>query len=135
MKKLFAIFLAVAMLSFSNTSTVLALDIHKLIESSENVRKEYVKNKDIVDFRDFDFLLGMTFVQMSAWNTEMGKSIPDQRKVTISNQYCAILSAQYISMQQYVNRYVIGKSKNKNETMKKCAKLLEYLEQGLAALR
>ncbi len=135
MKKLFAIFLAVAMLSFSNTSTVLALNIGKLIESSENVRKEYVKNKESIDFRDFDFLLGMTFVQMSAWNTEMGKSIPDQKKVTISNQYYAILSAQYISMQQYVNRYVIGKSKNKNETMKKCAKLLEYLEQGLAALR
>lgn len=135
MKKLFAIFLAMAMFSFSNTSTVLALDIHKFIESSENVRKEYVKNKNIVDFRDFDFLLGMTFIQMAAWNTEMGKSIPEQKKITISSQYCAILSAQYISMQQYVKRYVIGKSKNKNETMKKCAKLLEYLDQGLTALK
>lgn len=135
MKKLFAIFLAVAMFSFSSTSTVLALDIHKFIESSENVRKEYVKNKDIVDFRDFDFLMKMTYIQMKTWSMETEKATTEQKKAYISDQYRAILSAQYISMLQYINRYVIGKSKNKNETMKKCAKLLEYLEQGLTALK
>ena len=137
MKKFFSVLLAVAIF-FGSFSSAYAVDMKGILKSMENIQKEYqLLKKENVNLRDFEFLLGMTIVQFSAWNKQVSNPNIKKEKITkISENFVAIISSQYISMQQYLNRYVIEKSPNKEQQMKKkCSKLSRYIEDGIAALR
>lgn len=136
MKKFFSVLLAVAIF-LSSFSSAYAVDMKRTLESIKNIQQEYLTlKKQNVNLRDFEFLLGMTIVQFSAWNKQVGSPNIKKEKITkISENFVAIISAQYISMQQYLQRYVIGKSSNKEQMKKKCSKLSQYIEDGIVALR
>ena len=136
MKKFFSVLLAVAIF-LSSFSSAYAVDMKRTLESIKNIQQEYLTlKKQNVNLRDFEFLLGMTIVQFSAWNKQVGSPNIKKEKITkISENFVAIISAQYISMQQYLQRYVIEKSSNKEQMKKKCSKLSRYIEDGIAALR
>ena len=136
MKKFFVTFLAMAMLSFSFITSAQAVDMKGFLKSIENIRSEYLKIQKQVELRDFEFLLTMSIAQVAAWNEAVGEpNIKKEKVIAISKQYTAIISSQYISMQQYLQRYVIGKSPNKEQTKKNCSQLLQYINQGLTALK
>ena len=136
MKKFFSVLLAVAIF-LSSFSSAYAVDMKRTLESIKNIQQEYLTlKKQNVNLRDFEFLLGMTIVQFSAWNKQVGSPNIKKEKITkISENFVAIISAQYISMQQYLQRYVIGKSPNRAQMKKKCSKLSQYIEDGIVALR
>ena len=136
MKKFFSVLLAVAIF-LSSFSSAYAVDMKRTLESIKNIQQEYLTlKKQNVNLRDFEFLLGMTIVQFSAWNKQVGSPNIKKEKITkISENFVAIISSQYISMQQYLNRYVIEKSPNKEQMKKKCSKLSQYIEDGIVALR
>lgn len=136
MKKFFSVLLAVAIF-LSSFSSAYAVDMKRTLESIKNIQQEYLTlKKQNVNLRDFEFLLGMTIVQFSAWNKQVGSPNIKKEKITkISENFVAIISAQYISMQQYLQRYVIEKSSNKEQMKKKCSKLSQYIEDGIVALR
>lgn len=136
MKKFFSVLLAVAIF-LSSFSSAYAVDMKRTLESIKNIQQEYLTlKKQNVNLRDFEFLLGMTIVQFSAWNKQVGSPNIKKEKITkISENFVAIISAQYISMQQYLQRYVIGKNSNKEQMKKKCSKLSQYIEDGIVALR
>ncbi len=136
MKKFFVTFLAMAMLSFSFITSAQAVDMKAFLKSIENIRNEYLRIQEKNDLRDFEFLLTMSIAQVTAWDQAVGKpNIKKEKMIEISKQFTAIISSQYISMQKYLQRYVIGKSPNKEQTKKNCSQLLQYINQGLTALK
>lgn len=136
MKKFFSVLLAVAIF-FGSFSSAYAVDMKGILKSMENIQKEYqLLKKENVNLRDFDFLLGMAIVQFSGWDKQVSNPNIKKEKVTeISENFVAMISSQYISMQQYLQRYVIGKSPNREQMKKKCSKLSQYIEDGIVALR
>ena len=125
-----------AMLSFSFITSAQAVDMKAFLKSIENIRNEYLRIQEKNDLRDFEFLLTMSIAQVTAWDQAVGKpNIKKEKMIEISKQFTAIISSQYISMQKYLQRYVIGKSPNKEQTKKNCSQLLQYINQGLTALK
>ena len=136
MKKFFSVLLAVAIF-FGSFSSAYAVDMKGILKSMENIQKEYqLLKKENVNLRDFEFLLGMTIVQFSEWDKQVSNPNIKKEKITkISESFIAMISFQYISMQQYLQRYVIEKSLDKKQMKKKCSKLSQYIQDGIVALR
>lgn len=135
MKKFFGVFLAMAFCFITFSSEAQALDAKKVVNTTKAIAQEFVKHENDSDFRDFDFLVKMTLVQLNAWNDSINKNNSKEKNLKISQQYVAMLSGQYINMQQYLKSYVIAKSNNKNATQKKCLKLMKLIAEGLEALK
>jgi len=135
-KKFVAVFVAVVMLVAFTVNDVQASGVKKLLNISDEIRKESILlDKQNVDLRDFDFFVKIMFVYLKAWNDQIRDERSQEAKVRISKSYVAILSAQYVSMRQYVKEYVIKKSPQKAQTERKCARLVQLLNEGINTLR
>ena len=134
MKKFFSILVAMVML-VSLTANAHAVDVKKFINVSEELRKEFLQLEKTTNLRDFDFLLKMTFVYVGAWNEQIGKDVSEEAQINTSRNYVAILSAQYISMKQYIKEYVIKMNPHKAQTQNNCNRLLQLLDEGLNTLK
>lgn len=142
MKKLFSAFMTVMLLvTFTvNVQAVQAFELKKFLKISDEVRKEtLLLEKQHVNIRDFDFFVKMMYVYLKAWDEQV-KAINsrESRKNNveeISKSYVAILSAQYISMRQYVKEYVIKKGSKDAQIANKCNRLLKLLNNGIKVLK
>ena len=128
-------FLAMAICFTTLLSTAEAVDLNKVVSTTKAIGTEFVKHEKDPEFRDFDFFVKMSLVQLKSWNDALGKKLSREEKIKLSELNIAMLNVQYLNMKQYIQSYIIGKSKNKKATQKKCNKLIRLVDEGLTALR
>ena len=134
MKKFVGIFLAM-FFCLTSFSTAEAVDLNKVVNTTKAIGKEFAQYERDPSFRDFDFFIKMSILQLKNWNDMLGQKKSREMKIKISELNVAMLNVQYLNMQQYIQNYVIGRSNNKNAMKKKCAKLIRLIEEGLRALQ
>lgn len=135
MKRLITFFVAMAIVVFSINFSY-AADVKAFLGATEKIRNEYVQHRDNVQFRDFDFLLKVAMIEIKAWDeTLKNKNTSNEKKMEASKQYLAIISAQYVMMDRYLELCVIPNDANPKSAKKKCAKLRQHIAEGIRALK
>lgn len=135
MKKSFVIFAAMFFSLFAMNPTAEAVDLNKVVSTTKAIGKEFVQFEKDPSFRDFDFFIKMSLIQLKNWNNALSNKNSKEQNIRISQINIAMLNIQYLNMQQYMRNYVIRKNPNKSEMNKKCAKIMALIDEGLIALK
>lgn len=135
MKKFFCAFLTVAMFVAFSFNNAYAINFQKFIAINEEIRKEFLKYENDTDLRDFEFLFKVELIQLKSWNSAVSNEQSEREKIEISQYYIAILGAQFISMQEYLEVCVVGKSQAPQATRQKYAKLIKLVAEGVETLK
>ena len=135
MKKSFVIFMAMFFSLFALNPKAEAVDLNKIVYTTKAIGQEFIQFEKDSSFRDFDFFIKMSLIQLKNWNDALSSKNSKEQNIKISHVNIAMLNIQYLNMQQYMKNYVIGKNPNKSDMNKKCAKIMALIEEGLIALK
>lgn len=135
MKKTFIIFMAMFFHLFTMSPTAEAVDLNKVVDTTKAIGQEFIQYEKDPRFRDFDFFIKMSLIQLKTWNDNLDPNNSNEQNIKISQANVVMLNIQYLNMQQYLKNYVIAKSNNPNVMRQKCSKMMKLINEGLIALK